>query len=490
MADTSSRFRPDLSRRDALGAITGAAACTIVPGLARGSPPFYRTVAAQARALAQGRQIELRLLLPDGSQANLKPVIQEFTKLTGIQVALSLTHVDNINSDLSLDALSQTNSFDLALPATFGIPDLAAAGILRPLTDFSATYEPADFRDQFLYPTGDSFDGDTYGFQADGDTYLMFYNKEMLENADTRKRYADRYGTPLAIPQSWSELDQQMAFFHRPDAQQYGGLLFRTKGYVAWEWWVRLHAKGSWPFSEDMEPLIASDAGVEALEEMIAATASLYPGAERFGLFENWERFAEGSTYCNIGWGGTQKFLNQPGGRMRGNLRHGPTPGGVVAGVSYVTPYFNWGWNYVVVKTARHAEIAYLFALFASSAEMSTRAVRQPEGFFDPHRAEHYEDPVIRETYTPAFLDVHRASLRDAIPNLYLKDQGAYFWALGQGISQALRGEASAKNVLERVTRQWYLITSNAGKPHQIERWKRLRAKYPAALRAVLDQSS
>lgn len=81
-------------------------------------------------------------------------------------------------------------------------------------------------------------------------------------------------------------------------------------GYVAWEWWVRFHAKGLWPFSAQMEPQIASDAGVEALEEMIRATEHLCPETSQLGLFANWERYSRGDIYCNIGWGGSQKYLN------------------------------------------------------------------------------------------------------------------------------------------------------------------------------------
>ena len=29
------------------------------------------------------------------------------------------------------------------------------------------------------------------------------------------------------------------------------------------------------------------------------------------GLFENWERFSKGDIYCNIGWGGSQKYFNK-----------------------------------------------------------------------------------------------------------------------------------------------------------------------------------
>ncbi|MEP2472960.1 MAG: hypothetical protein ABJH45_15580 [Paracoccaceae bacterium] len=58
--------------------------------------------------------------------------------------------------------------------------DLVASNVLRPLDDLAKIHEPAGFRDGMIYSLGDSFDRQTYGFQADGDAYLLFYRKDML----------------------------------------------------------------------------------------------------------------------------------------------------------------------------------------------------------------------------------------------------------------------------------------------------------------------
>lgn len=314
----------------------------------------------------------------------------------------------------------------------------------------------------------------------------MFYNKDMLEDPAEQARYEDKYATPLSKPETWDELDRQMAYFNRPEAGKWGGLLFRTPGYVAWEWWVRFHAKGVWPFSAEMEPQIASEAGIAALQEMMQATKHMSPEVSSLGLFQNWERYGRGDVYCNIGWGGTQKYLNRVGSRMRGRMVYGTTPGGFVNGAVFVTPYFNWGWNYVVSRNANFAEIAYLFALFASTPAMSTLAVRQIDGFFDPFRPEHYEDEGIRDAYTPEFLEVHRASLEGAIPDLYLERQAEYFRVLNDGLLRALQGELEPQQSLERIAQKWRLITNATGRNVQKQRWISLRAKYPAQIRHVL----
>ncbi|MGI9418656.1 MAG: transcriptional antiterminator [Geminicoccaceae bacterium] len=229
-----------------------------------------------------------------------------------------------------------------------------------------------------------------------------------------------------------------------------------------------------------MNPLIDSEAGVLALEELIAASQFLYPDARRAGLFDNWKAFARGNIYGNIGWGGTQKYLNGPSSKLRGKLAFGFTPGGIVDGKKLITPYFNWGWNYVVPAQSQEAEIAYLFALFASSPKQSTRSVSDPEGYFDPHRSEHYQDENIVRTYSRPFLSTHETSMRNAIPDLYLDGHGEHFGALNQGIIAFQEARKDAAATMHEIAKRWTVITHRLGWDKQQARWRALRSKYPA----------
>lgn len=448
--------------------------------------PTHVMAANHAKQLAAGRNISLTILLPIGSSANVKPVADAFTSSTGVRLKFLETPLDEINSEMIIDTVSGGGSFDLALPATFGLPDLVTAGALANLDRFAKKYEPSGFQDDALFSLGDYYKGSLYGYQTDGDTYLMFYKKDCLERPDEQKRFADKYGYPLAVPRTWQELDAQMAFFHRPDENLFGGALFRTTNYIAWEFWVRFHAKGYWPFDENLKPQINNPAGVEALQELVAASRSLYAKARTNRLFDNWKAFAEGNIYCNIGWGGTQKYLNGDKSKVKGNLLFGPTPGGKIDGKLINVPYFNWGWNYTVSSGSKEQELAYLFALFACSPEMSTRAIRESSGFFDPFRSAHYSDPEIQKTYTPEFLDAHRQSMAQSIPDLYLPGQGEYFDALRQNLIRADAGKLDAARALDLTAQQWEQTTRRLGRRAQTEQWAYLRRSYPDSIRAVL----
>ena len=480
-----------LTRRTLMRSAAAGAAAYAASPLLRGQAfaqsadlaKIHETAAAAAKKLAEGRTVTLKILQPSGSLGNVKPVADRFAEATGIKFEYLEVPLGEISQKVLLESVSKSGSFDLALPATFGIPDLAESGILVNLDQYAQKYEPTDYQKDALYTIGDYYKGSLYGYQTDGDAYLMFYNKPWLDDETEKKGFADKNGYELKVPDTWQELDAMMAWFHRPDKGMFGGALFRTQYFIAWEWWGRFHAKGFYPLADDLAPQINNDAGVAALEELIAASKYLYPGAKTNGLFENFEAYGEGDKFVNIGWGGTQKFLNSAKSKIKGKLDFGGMPGGMVDGKLLKTPYFNWGWNYIVSSVSPEPEIAYLYTLYACSPAMSTIAVRDPDGYFDPTRAAHYDDPEIQKTYTPEFLVAHKASMIDSIPDFYLKGQGEYFDELRVNIAAADAGSKTAKAALDDTAAAWERITRRMGARSQEVQWRFLKSSYPEGIR-------
>lgn len=435
-----------------------------------------------AKARGSGTESEIRLLLPEGASANVLPVATAFEEGTGVRVIFREVPVDEVASRAMLESAAGRGSFDIALPATFAIPDLVEAGALQPLDQFVSEFEPAELNRGSLYSLGNRYKGRFYGYQTDGDVYLMFYNQKLMDDERLRGAYEDKFGRTLAVPETWEELDRQMQFLHDPEAKRYGGTLFRKSGYIEWEWWIRLHAKGVLPVDDEMHPAFNGPEGVQALEELIEASAWQSPRSATQGLFDNWKDFAEGNAYCNVGWGGTQKYLNGPNSNVRGKLSFGPTPGGKLGEQHVPVSYFNWGWNYVIARESRIPELAFLFTLYASLPEPSTVAVREAQGFFDPHRVEHYADEQIREVYSEPFLTQHEASMNACIPDFYMQGRDEYFALLGRYLGRANRGELEPERALLLAARGWDLLTDRLGREGQIEQWSMLKRSYPTAV--------
>ena len=437
------------------------------------------------KRLKKERDINLTLLYPEGCLDNIKPLTTRFTQATGVNITLQEAGLSDLDTKIILKAVKEEYHYDIALPATFSMNTLVLANALLPLDHLAEKYEPENFKQYQLYDYGDYVDGKFYGYQTDGDTYLMFYNRDMLDDANNRQLFQKQYGYALTVPKTWEQLDDMIRFFHKPDAKQYGGCLFRTPGYGAWEWWSRFHAKGYYPLQDDLTPNINNGAGIEALQEMIDISSSLHPNSHSDGLFENWATYAQGETFCNIGWGGSQKFFNKNTSKIKNKLYYSPTPGGLVNKEVISCPIFNWGWNYVVSSLSPEPEIAYLFTLFASSPVMSTLSVQQ-DGYFDPFREEHYQDTKIQETYSVEFLKAHRQSLRDSIPDFYIRNQSTYLLTLQENIYLALTQELSAKQALDTTATEWLILHEKANKPEQQQAWLKLKEKYPEKLKSVL----
>lgn len=450
-------------------------------------PMLHEDIARHAAKLARKKNTRLLVLYPDGSLANLIPLADQFKALTGVSIDFKQGSLDEISAEIILNENLRSSNVDVALPATFGMPDLVDSGSIHDLTDFAAQYEPAGFESS-LYQHGDHFDQRLYGYQTDGDCYLMFYNRQFMEDESLRKAFEDETGTPLEIPRTWQALDRQITFFNKPAENRFGGSLFRNQNYTAWEFWVRLHAKGVLPFDEHMKSQLTGDAGVSALEELSSLSTSLEPGVFSNGLFENFSSFAQGNKYCNIGWGGTQKYLNGPKSAIKGHLHYAPLPGGSTTKKDPWLPFFNWGWNFVVPKSSTQAELAYLFCLFASTPIPSTLAVREADGYFDPFKPEHYEDESIQAIYSEAFLTTHRYSMNNAFPDLYIRGRGLYFDALRQAVFACGTGMESPEAMLQSVSAAWEKITDELGRDLQLKQWEYLRdTVYPEKIRGSLS---
>ncbi len=311
--------------------------------------------AQKAKEFAIGRNVALKILCPTGSEKSIEAVGKAFQQLSGINVEYIAVTLDEIVTEVKMTSLAGESYFDIGVPSTYGIPDLAEAKAIINLDGFKKIYEPEGFEADYLQPIGNYYKNSLYGYQTDGDSYLFIFNGKLLNDPSEKKAHREKFGKELKIPGTWEELDRMIEFFYRPDQNIYGGLLFRIHDYIHWEFLMRFHAKGCFPLADDMTPQINNEAGVKALEELIAVSRFLDPGASRYNYAESCNYFARGRNLCAVGWGGTYKVVAGEASRIREDTITAVPPGGIINGKLVRIPIYNWGFNYVVSSFSKRS---------------------------------------------------------------------------------------------------------------------------------------
>ena len=101
-------------RRLMQGVAGGAAAYVTSPFTVRSAwsqagdlATIHETAAAEAKKLAQGRSVTLKIMQPSGSLGNVKPVADTFTEATGIKFEYLEVPLGEINQKVLLEAVSK-----------------------------------------------------------------------------------------------------------------------------------------------------------------------------------------------------------------------------------------------------------------------------------------------------------------------------------------------------------------------------------------------
>ena len=160
----------------------------------------------------------------------MKPPMEEFQNATGIGIIkIKDLSTPTIPQAAMAEALTRSPDFDLIHVGSEMIPSLVSAGFLEPLDEYmhKANYKMNAVGDYGKLPT---YDGKTYGIITDGNIFVQQIRKDLMENADNKKKFEDKFGKPLAWPQSWDDEFRLMKFFHDPEKGIYGSGNLRAAG--------------------------------------------------------------------------------------------------------------------------------------------------------------------------------------------------------------------------------------------------------------------
>ncbi len=450
-----------ISRR----AVNGGLA--VLAALALAGPAFAQSAADKAVEAAKQYSGTTITIVWEAGLQSLDPLNfsgPKWKELTGIDVKVVEVPTAEMFTKILQEHRAGTGAYDAlnVIPSWMG--DLARAGALEPLDAYVDKY---GYRDELqeiapVYRDNQMKIGDTiYGFPDDGDVFVFYYRKDILEE------------NGLKVPTTWAEFAetaQKLTDKYAPE--MYGAAFFRDAPYAQFMFQERFRVEGGKFFDpETMKATVNSEAGVKAFTEMRAENKFMPPGVETWGFVENLAAFLAGDTAMTLSWppygrwaagyGTDQEALNWvPKSTVAGKVGYALPPGG--------HPQLAAGFSLSVSASSKNKEAAYLFIQWLNSKDISLQRVQLPYALRDPFRASHFESAEYKSRWpeAPEYLSALQQGAVSGLLDLSLIQTDKYEEALRQGISRLWAGE-DPKAILDDVAAQWDAVTEKVGVEEQ-----------------------
>jgi multiple sugar transport system substrate-binding protein len=415
----------------------------------------------------------------------------KWKELTGIDVKVVEVATAEMFTKIMQDYRSGAGAYDALNVIPAWMPDLANAGALEDLDPYVDKY---GYRDELqkIAPTyrdnqmkvGDKI----FGFPDDGDVFLMYYRKDVFDDAANKAAFKAKYGYDLAAPTTWKQFDDIGQFLtDKSQPNMYGAAFFRQPPYAMYMFQERFRNEGGKFFDADtMKATINSDIGVKVFTDMRNENKFMPPGVEQWGFVENLAAFLQGQTAMTISWppygrwaegyGTDQEALNWvPKTQIAGKVGYALPPGG--------HPELAAGFALSVSSTSKNKDAAYLFIQWLNSEDISLQRVQLPYTLRDPFRVSHYTSPEYLSRWPNAkdYLAALKAGSETGLLDLSLLQTDKYEEVLRQSISKLWAGD-DPKAILDQAASDWDAITDKIGVDKQkavYQAWAAKSGAYP-----------
>jgi multiple sugar transport system substrate-binding protein len=395
---------------------------------------------------------ELNVLLITSHEGASTWLAEEFKKKTGATINPTIVPYDEIGSTLALDQQSGANKFDVAAPWYVSLGDLAADDSIKDLTDWieESDQNTEDFIPS-IYDPYTLVEGKRYGVPFDGDTHVLFYNKEILER--------NGFNTP---PATWDEYVEQSKTITENEGSKgvYGAAVFGQKSplILGAAFANRLAGFGGEFVDAEGKPTVNSPAAVAAAENLVESVEHAYPTAAetdfgvgngawfdgKVGFIENWTDLGVGSE------------INEDS-KVKG--KWGVTTLPVGGEQSDAKASLVAGFTWVVAENTEKEELAKEFIKWAASSEVNEALLTaEPATGIDPNRKSSLESDSYGTAY-PELQEANRATLSGTLawPTGANANQAAQI--LTDELAKLIAGQGgSAQETMDRIQSEWEKI--------------------------------
>ena len=448
-----------------------------LPRLAFGATEEEQIIAAAKGAGAA----DLKGMIWSNYYVAMTPSMNRFKQATGIGVgSIQDISIFVIPQRAMAEALSRSPEFDFFHVDSNMIPSLASAGLLEPLDDYM---KKASFNIDAVGTYGNfmRYKGKTYGVPTDGNVHVQFTRKDLMENPDEQKRFADKYGKKLDYPVTWEDDQQLMEFFHRPDKGIWGSANLRNRANGVTWWYMYFYSAGGFPFDDDMNPTLNTPAGKYALDTYLNIKKVSHPEAPGWGTPQMIPRITSGKAYACQYWDGIIALNENPKkSKTAGQWHYGLAPGSRFSGKLIHRSISSPLGAILVNRHSKNKEKAAYMAMWWATLKNSAEIVGdRVNTFHDPWHKGHMNNDLVKTAYTPGGIKAIETSLKVASPPIYLTGYLEFQDQLAKNLSEAYVGQKKPDAVLKDTEAAWTKIVRRIGKRKLKRELESYKAVFP-----------
>jgi sorbitol/mannitol transport system substrate-binding protein len=323
----------------------------------RFASPLFAVLITGVSVLAQQKTVTIATVNnPD--MIELKKLSSKFEESNpDMKLNWVITEENTIRQRITTDVSTGSGQFDIVQIGLYETPIFAKRGWLRPMGNFPADYDLDDVFKSLR--DGLSYDGKLYALPFYGESSMLMYRKDLLDEKGLKmpeqpkyediKKIADAltdktkgfYGITLRGKPGWGE---NMAFL---------GTLINTFG-------------GTW-FDMKWNPTLDTPEWKKAITFYIdLMKADGPPGASANGFNENLTLMTSGKAAMWIDATVAGSMLENPKeSQVAGKMGYAPSPIELTPNGSH----WLWSWAFAIPKAAKQAEAAEKFAVWATSKD-------------------------------------------------------------------------------------------------------------------------
>ena len=423
--------------------LAGASAGALGLGLA----PFGRAF-AQAKRF-DGQSLNLMIIQPHVVTGRI--LAEQWETLTGAKVNVTAVPYDQVQSKATLDVQSGTNNFDVIDYWYTVVGALANDGVVTDVTGWierdKAEIQPDDYL-RSLYDPYTLADGKRWGLPYDGDSHLLFYNKEIF----------DRHG--LKAPTTWDEYrDRAKAITEAEKANGiYGAAILGGKApiIIGSTYANRLAGFGGRFLKEDGTSALDEAAAAEAAKALKDAAPFALPTPLETRFEEGLPAFLSGKVAMIEFWSDLGVYAQDPKGSKIVDKWDAVR---IPVGGKNTTPRLalNAGFGFAISSGSQKQEHAWEFIKFATSAKTGLELLLTTGSGIDPDRASTLVAPEYK-AFAPKVQTALAGALENGLPWPNGPESPQLMQVLADELALVLADQKAPEEAIAAAHQQWTAI--------------------------------